>query len=46
MNQEAKEYYLRNPYVFAEEFLGLKLHWYQKLFLRFYAKTKNKKINA
>jgi hypothetical protein len=45
MNQETKEYYLRNPDVFVEEFFGLKLYWYQKVLLRFYTK-KNKKLKA
>jgi len=31
---EAINYYRNNPYKFAEEMLGIKLFWYQKLMLK------------
>lgn len=28
-------YYMKNPYKFIEDFYGVKLHWYQKLWIKF-----------
>ena len=28
-------YYKKNPYKFIEDFYGVKLHWYQKLWIKF-----------
>lgn len=28
-------YYKKNPYKFMEDFYGLKLHWYQKIWIEF-----------
>ena len=40
MNEELKEFYKRYPDRFMEDFLGLKLFWYQKVFIRALAKSK------
>ncbi len=40
MDELVKEFYKQYPDRFLEEFLGLKLLWYQKFFIRALAKSK------
>lgn len=31
---ELRDFYVRNPDLFLEQFIGIKLRWYQKIILR------------
>lgn len=33
-NQQLIDHYRKHPDLFIEEYLGVKLHWYQKVFMR------------
>lgn len=38
IHQDRIDYYKRNPYKFCEEMLGIKLKWYQELYIKLYMK--------
>jgi hypothetical protein len=40
MDEQTKEFYKQYPDMFLENVLDLKLHWYQKVFLRVMIRTK------
>jgi len=39
---KTEEYYRQHPDEFAEKVLGIKLFWYQKMFLKYFLKNKEK----
>lgn len=36
------EYYQRHPYEFLEDYFGIKLRWYQKIYIKLIAKRGDK----
>lgn len=46
MNDQLTDHYKRYPDLFLEEYLGIKLYWYQKVFLRGMASFKPSDIRT